>query len=304
MNNKKRNAQLNKFIFLVIIITIFLIITRIIFNIFEFPEVLEILRDVDYYMRLEEVNNGLFEFYNPDKDFPAVYLYYWYFMFLPMSVIPTEIGLYIWDGLRLISTIYVMKNVPKITDNQRDLFIFYGGTLFGYFLDGYFNNCNFIIQLLLLESYFSWEKEKKWIAGILFTLALYKINVIIYLPILGLIKKLRVKDLIYYLLPIGLLSIVYIIFPNFFLQMITNWMNFEGQEPVVFTPFSFIIIFNLITWQALQPAQLMYFCLIIIIISEYFQDIKKRNRFRNFVVIGLTSYYTLEIILLILFPPV
>ncbi len=304
MNNENRNNQLKKFIFLVTITTVFLVVSRIIYRIFEFPEFLESLRDVDYYMRFEEVKNGLFDFYNPDKDFPAVYLYYWYFIFFPMSLIPTEIGLYIWDGLRLISTIYVMKKVPKITDNPKDLFVFYGGTLVGYLLDGYFNNCNFLIQLLLLESYLSWEKGRKWVAGLLFTLALFKINVFIYLPILGFIKKIKLKDLIYYLLPIGLLSIFYIIFPDFFLQMLKNWVNLEGQEPVAFTPFSFIIIFNLLTWQALQPAQLMYFCLMVIIATEYFQDIKKRERFRKFVVISLTSYYIIEIILVILFPPV
>ncbi|MFW9952143.1 MAG: hypothetical protein ACFFKA_18635, partial [Candidatus Thorarchaeota archaeon] len=97
------------FIGFFILITSFFIIVRILAINFTLPYLIEISRDVDFNILLRGLKNGLIDFYNPIvmppgiPDWPPYYLYFWYFMFYPMGLLPFEVGVYIWDAFRLIT---------------------------------------------------------------------------------------------------------------------------------------------------------------------------------------------------------
>ena len=81
-------------------------------------------------------------------------------------------------------------------ENRKDLYIFYIFCSIGFFIDGYFNNSNFLVLFFLFSSYRAFKKDKKWLAGIFFTLAVFKINAILFLPLLCLGPSLG--ELIFY----------------------------------------------------------------------------------------------------------
>ena len=152
-----------------------------------------------------------------------------------------------WDVLRFLSTIYIAIKIKNLTENGKTLIYFFFFSACGYFADMYLNNTNWLIQLFLYQSYICLEKEKKLLSGFFFTLATFKPTLLLFPFILIIIKRIRIKDSFYYFFPFLLISIPYIIFPNYFLTMISNW--FKSAE----TPSG--LVFGI--WRLFQPAHLI-----------------------------------------------
>ncbi|MFX1256528.1 MAG: hypothetical protein ACFFAN_01610 [Promethearchaeota archaeon] len=274
------------FIGIYAIITIGLILFRILLFFFEFPEMVEQAKDYDFILLIKGMDNGLVNFYDPvpGYDWPPYYLYFWYFIFFPMYLIPIQIGVYVWDLIRLLAGIYIAKQAPKVFKNKVDLLIFYILSTISYSLDAYYNNCNFLVTFFLFNSYIALEKNKKWISGIFFTLATFKINSILFLFVLISIKKIKFKDLKYYLIPFFLICIPYLIFPNYFMKMFNNWCH--SDEFV-----NGLTIFDSILWKGLQPSHLMTISLLLIVLFENIKSIKRKRQFKFLVLPLLIIYY-------------
>ena len=282
-----------------IIITFSVMAFRILLYFYEFPYLVEISKDYDYRLLIKGMDNGLVNFYDPveGNNWPPYYLYFWYFIFFLMYLIPVEIGVYIWDILRLIIGLYIVNEAPKIFKNQTDLFIFYALSSVSYGLDAYYNNCNFLVVFFLFLSYISLENDKKWLSGIFFTLSTFKINSILFLPVLLITKKIELKDLKYYLIPFFLICIPYIIFPNYFMQMVRNW--FHADEFVLG-----ITVFEKVFWKALQPSHLMTISLFLCLFFENIKSEKRKKQFKIFVLPILVIYYIYLISVVFIFPVV
>ena len=276
------------FIYIFIIITIFLIILRIFFYFFEIIPWIKQTKDIDFKILLEGMENGLINFYEHPEGlkWPPYYLYFWYFLFFPIYILPFNIyiGVYVWDVLRLLLAIIVLKESPKVFKSKKDLLIFYILSTVGYSIDAYYNNVNFLIVFFLFYSFVFLERDKKWIAGIFFTLATFKITAILFLPVLLVVKKIKWKDLIYYLVPFIIMSIPYIIFPNYFFQMFNNWL-YSDEEIQGF------LLFDSIMWKALQPSHLMFIGLLYIIFLENIKNEVRKSIYRIFMVSLITVYY-------------
>ncbi len=278
------------FIIFFILITILFTVVRIFVINYSLPYLIEISRDVDFDILIRGLNNGLLNFYKPIEmppgipEWPPYYLYFWYFMFLPMKLIPFEVGVYIWDLFRLTAVSYVVYNSYNYFKNKKDLFIFYLLLSAGFVIDAWFNNVNFIILFLLYYSYVALDKGNKWISGLLFTLSTFKINSILFLPILLIIKKIRFKDLYYYMIPFAFICLPYMIFPNYFFQMISNW--FSSQDTVL--GFS---ILDSILWKALQPSHLMFISFLYITFFENIEEFRKKSLLRKIILLMLLFYY-------------
>ena len=223
---EKRESYILIYVLIVIIITAVLIALRIIFYLFQEDSsglfIIEVLmrnRDLNFKTNYDLMRNGVIHYYdyNPLINGTAIYLYFWYFIFYPFSIIPLEISLYIWDLLRFISTIFIAIKISNIIENRRELLIFFLFSGIGYLADMYLNNTNWLIQLFLYASYIQLDKDKKLLAGIFFTLATFKIILIIIPFIFIIIKKITARDLIYFFLPLLLICIPYIVFPEYFL---------------------------------------------------------------------------------------
>ena len=270
------------YIYGIIIGTIVLIILRIIFY-FDPSSRFAELRDVDYRTLYDLMDGGLPNYYNQVSigNFRGIYLYYWYFMFYPFYLMPINIGVYIWDALRLVSSIYVAKQIYKITENKKDLVAFFILSGVGFFADAYLNNTNWLLGLLLFLSYSELEKDRKWIAGILFAIAMYKINIIAFPIILLIVQKIKFKDIIYFIVPLAILCIPYVIFPEYFIQMFHNWTFIEntGADQI-----SLFMRIYLISWQAFQTAQLMFMSLLVLYFLINVKDEKWRDRLRIIIV--------------------
>ena len=302
MSNEKEYPIHLYFIYGLIIITIILVILRILLSFFSINPWIKETRDVDYKILIEGMKNGLINFYDPIEisDWPPYYLYFWYFLFFPMYLIPLEIGLYIWDGLRLLCVGYVFFKAKDLFESKTDLIIFYTLSSIGYSYDAYFNNVNFLIIFFLFLSYKFLEDDKKWIAGIFFTLATFKINSILFIPVLLIIRKLKARDLIYFIVPFLLICIPYMIFPEYFIQMINNWLH--SDEAI-----QGILIVDSITWKALQPSHLMFISLLIIIFLANLENIsmdKRKKLFRILFPIIIILYYIYLTIIVFLIPVV
>ncbi|UCC20789.1 MAG: DUF2029 domain-containing protein [Promethearchaeota archaeon] len=272
------------------IITIILIFIRIFFP--GISEWVNETKDIDFKILIEGMNNGLVNFYDPISisDWPPYYLYFWYFLFfpiyLPIYLDPNNliIGIYIWDLIRLGLTIIIVREAPKVYKEKKDLLIFYILSIVGFTIDAYYNNVNFLILFLLFYSYFFLERGNKWISGILFTFATFKITALLYLPVLLIVRKIKWKDLIYYMIPFIIICIPYIIFPNYFLQMFNNWLTPDGQ-------IQGLLIFDSIMWKALQPSHLMFIGLLLIIFLENLKNEDRKNLYRIIFVSIITIYY-------------
>ncbi|MFX1571173.1 MAG: glycosyltransferase family 87 protein [Promethearchaeota archaeon] len=286
--NQKEYPIHTYFIYIFITITIFLITLRILLYFFEILPWIKQTKDIDFKILLEGMKNGLVNFYEHPKGvkWPPYYLYFWYFLFFPIYIIPLNelIGVYVWDTLRLILAIWVLKESPKMFKNKKDLLIFYIFGTVGYSIDAYYNNVNFLIVFFLFYSYVYLENDKKWFAGILFTLATFKITAILYLPVLLVIKKIKWKDLIYYLVPFIIMCIPYMIFPNYFFQMFNNWL-YSDEE------IHGILILDSIMWKALQPSHLMFIGLLLIILLENIKNENRKKLSRIFLVSIVSLYY-------------
>ena len=279
---EKRESYVLFYILIIILISAFLVALRIIFYFFQEESsglfIIDLLmrnRDLNFKTNYDLMHNGIIHYYenNPLLDEKAIYFYFWYFIFYPFYMIPLEISLYIWDLLRLFTMIYIAVNIHKIIENRRDLLFFFLFSGIGYFADMYLNNTNWIIQFLLYESYIHLEKDKKLYSGIFFTLATFKITLIIIPFVFIIIKKIKVKDLVYYFLPLIVICMPYLIFPGYFLSMISNWFYIANTTsgPPILTIF-------LIIWRLIQPAHLMFISIIIVIVLINIKNEGARNR--------------------------
>ena len=287
--DNEREIPIQKYvIYLLAIITIFFIILRILLYFFDILPWIKETKDIDFKILLEGMNNGLVNFYDevPISGWPPYYLYFWYFLFFPIKIIPTDglIGVYVWDVLRLVLTILIIRESPKMFKNKKDLLIFYIFGIVGYSIDAYYNNVNFLIAFLLFYSFVYIERDKKWIAGILFTLATFKITAIVFIPVLLISRKIKLKDLVYFLIPFAIICVPYMIFPEYFLQMITNWGHSDAE-------IQGILFIDSIIWKALQPSHLMFIGLLLIIFMENIKNLERKNLYRAVLVSIITVYY-------------
>ena len=287
MSEEENHSIQSIFTYIFVIITIALIIIRIISVFYEISPWVEATRDIDFKILIEGMDNGLINFYEEIaiSDWPPYYLYFWYFLFFPIYIIPfnLSIGVYIWDVLRLILTIIVVKKAAMVFKSKKDLLIFYIFGSIGYAIDAYYNNVNFIIVFLLFFSFYFLVNDKYWKAGVLFTLATFKITAVLFLPVLLIIKKLKWKDLKYFLVPFFLILIPYIIFPDYFFQMVQNWGHSDAE-------IKGILIFDSVLWKALQPSHLMFIGLLLIIFIENIKD-DNRKKYLRITLVSLISIY-------------
>jgi len=284
---EKRESFVLIYILIIIMITAVLIALRIIFYFFQEEStgmlIIEILmrnRDLNFTTNYDLMRNGLIHYYeyNPLTDGYAIYLYFWYFIFYPFSIIPLEISLYIWDLLRFISTIYIAIKISKIIENRRELLIFFLFSGIGYLADMYLNNTNWLIQLFVYVSYLQLKTDRKLLAGIFFTLATFKIILIVIPFIFIIFKKVRAKDLIYFFMPLILVCIPYFIFPDYLLSMASNWLY--STDTLSSLP---LLNLFLMIWRLIQPAHLMFISVIIVIILVNYKNEKKRRRISNYI---------------------
>ena len=286
VNNEEKSSIPLYFICLFTIITLILIILRLFF--LDISDWIQETKDIDFKILIEGMDNGLIDFYDPVpiSDWPPYYLYFWYFIFFPIYIIPNNsiIGVYIWDILRLVFTIIIIRESPKIFKSKKDLLIFYILCVFGFSIDAYYNNVNFLILFLLFYSYVFLERGKKWIAGILFTVATFKITAVLFLPVLLIMRRVKWKDLIYYLVPLVIICIPYLLFPEYFFQMVENW--FYSDEDI-----QGILIIDSIMWKALQPSHLMFIGLLLIIVFENIKNEDRKNLYRIVLVSIVAIYY-------------
>ncbi len=136
MSEEENHSIQSIFTYIFVIITIALILIRIISIFYEISPWVEATRDIDFKILIEGMDNGLINFYDPISisDWPPYYLYFWYFLFFPIYIMPfnISIGVYIWDALRLILTIIVVRKAPTIFKSKKDLLIFYIFVSIGY----------------------------------------------------------------------------------------------------------------------------------------------------------------------------
>ncbi len=292
MNEEVHYTIHTNMVYLLSFTTIFLFITRIVLNLIELPIFIDGSRDVDFRILLLGLKNGLIHFYDlididaleGVPDWPPYYLYFWYFIFYPMGLMPLEIGVYVWDILRLVISSYLVLKGFKIIKNRLNLLWFYLSIFIGFLIDGWYNNCNFLIIFFLLLSYQSLEKDKMWLSGIFFALSTIKINSILFLPVLLITKKIKLKDLIYYIIPFIILCLPYVIFPDYLFQMLNNWSNSTpGIQGLTFI--------DPIIWKAVQPSHLMFLGFMLIIIFEFLEQYKRGHQIRTIIFSFLIFFY-------------
>ena len=300
-----RAEKAKKYLIIIIIsVVLFSIIMRFLNYVIEFPFFIKYSKDIDFWLLLEGfTNNGLINFYNaiPVPSYvpgwPPYYLYFWYFIFFPMgwSFIFFPMGsisftiafatiVTIWNILSGGIVIYVCLKCFKKFENPLDLRNFYGFLLIGFVIDMWYGNSNFLILLFLFLSYEFLEKDKKWLSGIFFTLATFKINAILFIPFLLLSKKIKIKELYYYIIPFLLISLPYIIFPDYLLQMLQNWGH---ADPGIVG----LTVLDPITWKALQPSHLLYLSFLYLFYMDHFKEGRRKKIFRRVIISGFTIYY-------------
>jgi hypothetical protein len=277
-------------VFLLTASTIVLIISRILILSFQFPPIIEATRDVDFTILLRQLKNGLFDFYKtvplPEgvPDWPPYYLYFWYFIFFPFGLLDPLISMLIWDILRLATTAYVAYKALNMITYRIDLLAFYLFIYLGFLLDAWYNNCNFLLMFFLYLSYTFLEKDKKWASGIFFALSTVKINSILFLPALLIVKKIKLKEVVYYLIPFGILFLPYVIFPDFLLQMLSNWANstpgIQGITPL-----------DSILWKAVQPSHFLFLSIILMTILEGIIKEKRHKQVRKIIYASIAIFY-------------
>lgn len=277
------------YIYGIIVITVILMIIRISIYFIELDDIATTLvfggRDADLHLLFNSMDDGLVNFYESENP----YLYFAYILFFPIYIIPFEISVYIWDFLRLISVIYIVKNIYKITDDKNDLYVFYFFSIIGYLVDGFLNNSNWLILFLLFESYIQLKKDRKILSGILFTLTTYKIILLIFPFALIISKKIKLKGLVYYFVPFFLICLPYLIFPNYFSEMLSNW-RYESKD-VYYQNILFI------SWRVFQTAQLLFISYIVLIFLDSLQW--NKNKVRILLCILLVLIYFILIVSLI-----
>ena len=289
-------------------IVILFTIIRILNYYIEFPDFIALSKDIDFKLLiLGYEQNGLIDFYIPLEELPSwmpewppYYLYFWYFIFLPMGWFTSEflpISLLIWNVLSVGLVIFVGIRCYDRFENEKDMLIFFTFMLVGYIIDCWYGNSNFLIFLFLYLSYDFLEKNKKWISGIFFTLATFKINGFLFLPVILLSKKIKFKDLIYYLIPFTIVCLPYVIFPDFLGQMLYNWahsdVGIQGLTPL-----------DSIFWKALQPSHLMYMSFLYLIYFEHLEEGIRKMWIRRFVLTTIFTYYAYTAVIVSIIPAI
>ena len=317
-----RADKAKKFLIVIIIsIVLFNIIMRFLNYVIEFPIIIKYSKDVDFWLLLEGLRNGLINFYNAIPvppyvpEWPPYYLYFWYFIFFPMGwyfifnpipdfiffpmeltqLFPFAIIVTVWNILSGGIVIYICLKCFKKYENVLDLRNFYGFLLIGFLIDMWYGNSNFLILLFLFLSYEFLEKDKKWLSGIFFTLATFKINAILFIPFIILSKKVKLKELYYYIVPFLLISLPYIIFPDYLIQMLDNWGHSDpGIEGLT--------ILDPITWKALQPSHLMYISFLYLFYMDHFEEGRRKKIYRRIIISGFSTYYAYITIIVFIIP--
>jgi hypothetical protein len=297
LSKEKEKPYLLIYILIIIIITTTLTTLRIIFYFFQdeatglfFIDLLIKNRDLNFKTNYNLMDNGLFQYYeeNPLLDKQALYLYFWYFIFYPFHIMPLEVSIYLWDLLRLVTTIFIAIKIKRMINSNRDLIFFFLFSGIGYLADMYLNNTNWLIQLFLYESYIQLEKKNKILSGIIFTFCTFKIPLVIFPIILILTKKIKGKDLLYFFFPFFLICMPYIIFPAYFSMMISNWL----QSVETTSGFSIVSLF-LTSWRLIQPAQLMFVSVIIVIILLNIKNESEKSGIRSLIYISVSILWVL-----------
>ena len=254
-------------------------------------------KDMDFKILRTWMDNGLHGMYIPPPGyiFGHFYLYHWYFIFFPFYYLPFDISVYIWDALRLIAVFYMAINIYKITTDKKEILLFVVFSAIGIAVDTFYNNSNWLIQLLLLESYLQLKKERKILSGLLFTIATFKIIVIVFPFILIITKKIKIKELLYYITPFFILIIPYFINPPFFWQMVGNWTVTEVGQYNIVLRFLYTIL------KVFEPAQLMFvsFCIIILLIN--IKDELWKNRAFYAALVFLITIFVFYLVLMAVF---
>jgi len=286
---------------IVISVVLFNIIVRILNIFIELPFFFEYSKDVDYMLLLEGLKNGLINFYDPIPvpphvpEWPPYYLYFWYFIFFPMGLIPFQISMIVWNILSGAIILYICLKCFDKYENEMDLKNFYGFLLIGFLIDMWYGNSNFLILLFLFLSYEFLEKDKKWVSGIFFTLATFKINAILFIPFLLLSKKIKFKELYYYIVPFILICLPYVIFPDYLFQMLDNWGHSDpGIEGLT--------ILDPIIWKALQPSHLMYISYFYLFYMAHFEEGDKKRKIRKIIITGFSLYYAYMTVVVTIIP--
>ena len=75
------------------------------------------------------------------------------------------------------------------------------------------------------------------------------------------------------------------IFPEYFIQMVTNWGHSDAE-------IQGILYIDSILWKALQPSHLMFIGLLLLIFLENIKNEKNKNLYRIILVSIITVYYT------------
>ena len=251
-------------------------------------------KDVDFRILGIWMENGLYGMYVPPSGyiFGHFYLYHFYFIFFPFYYLPFEISVYIWDSLRVISVFYVALNVYKITNNKKQVFLFLIFCAIGYAVDSFLNNSNWLILLLLFESYRQLQKEQKIFSGIFFTLATFKIIAIFFPFILLIVKRIKLKELIYYIVPFSILFLPYFINPPYFWQMYANWTVSDVEGSNLLLRFLYTIL------KVFEPAQLMFVSFGIFIISVNVEKDPWKDRFILIGFVVLTTMFVFYLVLM------
>ena len=122
-------------------------------------------------------------------------------------------------------------------------------------------------------------------SGILFTIATFKIIVIFFPFVLLITKKIKIKDLIYYLAPFFVLFIPYLVNPPYFWQMYANWTvsDFEGVNIILQFLYAILKVF--------EPAQLMFVSFgVFLIYVNIDNDLWKNRAFYTSIVVLSTMF--------------
>ena len=105
-------------------ITITFIIFRIILYFYSIDPYIDRNKDVDFIILIEGMKNGLINFYDPIEraEWPPYYLYFWYFLFFPIFLMPSEIGIYIWDA----EEVHILNNTLYNNGGAFDISVYAG----------------------------------------------------------------------------------------------------------------------------------------------------------------------------------
>lgn len=262
------------------------------------PSLFELV-DGDYLLWVDMIENGFFNLYDNTNDAYCPYLYYWFFYFYPLTLLPNEIGFFIWDGLRLTVIFYVLFKIDEIIKNDKNYFFWLAFTIIAFYFDQFLNNANFLILFFLFQSYRMLLKEKKGVASIYFFLAIFKINAIIYLLAILINKEIRVKDLfLYYIFPFICIMIPYFIIPNYLYQWLNNLGFFGCDLPSELDLINLIRLIIIVFWKMFQFSQWLFYAFVVGIFIEKQKDERKKFYIITYVIITILIGIILSITIL------